>query len=821
MHHPIFSLISLAVAILFFVPTTNAHEASFPLGGKRILIRAGKKPERHKFVYVSAQTLNFSPTDPISNGASLLVRGLGEAPGKTQLIELDTQHWSGLGDPAGSNGYRYLDLTRSNNGIKKVVWKPGVLRVIAKGEHWTLKPQGDLASVWMHFRIGREGEAEEEWYCTAFGGEIEVNKRGRFKAFNSPALTTCPEDVCGDGDVDLGEECDDGNLDDQDGCNADCTLGDCVGEAYDSTLDAIQAVIFDSPIYQCSNDLCHGTAKSGSLDLTSGNAYANLHEVAAVGSGSMLDRVTPGDKDLSFLYEKLSAATLETPLNGGSPMPSGAQPLSLEHLEAIRLWIQGGAPETGSVAGTETLLEGCLPDATPLTIPPPAPPAPGTGIQVWSNPWALPSQFENEVCFATYYDFVGTGLIPESAQFDCPGYCANGILEGCLTDADCDEGVDCIEGSINNPSGKCFRYHKQVLHQDPQSHHAFVRSYLGASDTTDPNWGPWTYKFADQSNPLEGTSCDPLTVDSSLGFNMGCSSETQEGVACLGSGPVDLSNGISEGLTGSGTTPTFAGSGVPVFEQEFADGVYSVLPMQGILVWNSHAFNLTNFDSTMSMYLNIFAAEPQDQLYQTIPVYDDSGLFTQDVPPFQTVEYCRTWTAPQGARVFLLTSHTHQWGVRWRTWAPPNTPCSGNCGTPRSDPPLYLSTDYSDPLNQYFDPPLEYDSTDPAERTFLYCSLYDNGSTLDSPPVRRQSTAIEPPLLGGNPFPVGGPCEDTVVSCINEPNQGLLCNGDDSICDSFPGAGDGDCDACPVRGGATTTDEMLILQGAYFVVPVP
>ena len=39
----------------------------------------------------------------------------------------------------------------------------------------------------------------------------------------------------------------------------------------------------------------------------------------------------------------------------------------------------------------------------------------------------------------------------------------------------------------------------------------------------------------------------------------------------------------------------------------------------------------------------------------------------------------------------------------------------------------------------------------------------------------------------------------------------VSCNGNDAVCDS------GVCDACPVRGGVTTGDEMLILIGTYFV----
>jgi hypothetical protein len=131
---------------------------------------------------------------------------------------------------------------------------------------------------------------------------------------------------------------------------------------------------------------------------------------------------------------------------------------------------------------------------------------------------------------------------------------------------------------------------------------------------------------------------------------------------------------------------------------------------------------------------------------------------------------------------------------------------------PRGDLPLYLSTDYSDPLQLEFDPPIAHAGS-VANRTYLYCAVYDNGSTPGSPAVKRQSTSPSPPL--GLPF--GGPCVDGELKCIGGPHQGTLCGGFDSICDSFSGAGDGDCDACPMRGGVTTKDEMFILLGNYFL----
>ncbi len=44
----------------------------------------------------------------------------------------------------------------------------------------------------------------------------------------------------------------------------------------------------------------------------------------------------------------------------------------------------------------------------------------------------------------------------------------------------------------------------------------------------------------------------------------------------------------------------------------------------------------------------------------------------------------------------------------------------------------------------------------------------------------------------------------------------MLCNGNNAACDSSAGAGDGDCDACPLTGGFRTQDEMFILFGNYW-----
>ncbi|HGG57826.1 MAG TPA: DUF4215 domain-containing protein, partial [Nannocystis exedens] len=44
---------------------------------------------------------------------------------------------------------------------------------------------------------------------------------------SSAAETTASQSFCGDGVLDSGEECDDGNISDADGCLANCTPGTC------------------------------------------------------------------------------------------------------------------------------------------------------------------------------------------------------------------------------------------------------------------------------------------------------------------------------------------------------------------------------------------------------------------------------------------------------------------------------------------------------------------------------------------------------------------------------------------------------------------
>jgi len=517
--------------------------------------------------------------------------------------------------------------------------------------------------------------------------------------------------------------------------------------SFASTFDGIQSTIFEK--HGCTDQTCHGSvAKQGNLDLSPGEAYRNLFQVPS--TASALPRVEPGDERRSFLWLKLAAATDPSQLPAhvdvpGAPMPNGLPPLSKDELELVRLWIYSGAPETGTVAGTPALLGACLPPPTPITIEPLAAPAPGDGIQFEMPPWKLEAHSEHEICFATYYDI--TDRVPKEFQ---------------------------------DPTGTYFRFSGQELRQDPQSHHLILNRYFGHADVHDPSFGGWTCNGGDRA----GQQCEP-TDPTSCGGGGFCMTPIQQSFACIGFGPSD----------GGAVSFAIGGAQKAQASVDYVAGVFAQIPMKGILYWNSHAFNLTDEDSTMHARLNYYFAKSQQ--YPLQPIFNISAIFSPNAAPYTTQTVCNDQDLPRGARLFELSSHTHKHGKGFTVTAP-----DGSL--------LYQSFVYNDPVDLIFDPPLAFDSPDPAQRRLHYCSLYNNGVAADgSPDPTTVTRASHVP-------PQGFQCQP--LACVAG-KVGALCAGDDRRCDSSPGARDGSCDACAITGGESTENEMFILQGGYYVAP--
>jgi hypothetical protein len=526
------------------------------------------------------------------------------------------------------------------------------------------------------------------------------------------------------------------------------------GAAYDGTFEAIQAIVFER--HGCTQDVCHGASVSGGLDLRTGAAYASL--VEAPSSANRFFRVTPGDNDRSFLWLKLAAKTLPGTVDGvGTPMPSGLPAISEDELELIRRWIYAGAPETGTVRDTEELIPGCLPEPGPLTISPLEPPPPGEGVQLVMPPWLLPAASEHEICFASYYDV--SDQVPEQ-------HLTNG--------------------------GERFRLWADEMRQDPQSHHLLV-SYVDPDefDIHDPAFGPWTCKGGDQA----GAACEPTDLGS-CGANGSCATDYKDGFACLNFGPQGTSFFQREALPGGAqSAQSFS---------ELPPGVFRTMPVRGIIYWNSHAFNLSTQDHLMNGRINVLFPGDETRDIPARGIFDISKIFSPSAPPFEEATLCNDYVLPQNAHLFGLSSHTHQRGKHFTADLPDGSR-------------LYESFIYNDPLNLRLDPPLVFDSPNPAERTLHFCSLYNNGRNPDGSP--NVETVTRYSRLPQSVFQPGVPGRCQPKACVNEGMIGRPCNGidDDAACDSSPGAGDGWCDACAITGGESTENEMFLPLGRFYV----
>ncbi len=633
------------------------------------------------------------------------------------------------------------------------------------------------------------------------------------------------------------------------------SLGQECDKAFDSTYELIQEAIFENK--GCTDMNCHGSAAAGGLDLSADVSWQNLVEQPASsvpeGTISGLKRVVPGQKDQSLLFLNLAAATLpeqwDAPVRG---MPLGLDALSTDELEAVRLWIEQGAPREGTVTGTGELLDACLPPAKPLSIVPLPVPDPALGRQIKMPKWVLPANSEDEVCFASYFDI------------------SDGIPERFLS-----------------ADGERFRFKRTQIRQDPVSHHLIVTYYTGTAAYDDPSWGPYKCRGGDK----EGQACEPTDL-TFCGDGL-CGSRPKRSIACIGFGPPDLST----------SRIGFPGTQEASFEQSYPHGVYGELPTKGLLIWNSHAFNLTDEDGKLEAWTNFDFAEPEEQVNRVRGIFNTRSIFAMSTPPFAAEEVCSHHVLPADARLYELNSHNHQRGKLFRTFdgryacdgggnsgaacsplaetsfdlpdvcegapcvkliPPAMGDCDGDAqvgiadltrcvnislgraavgtcpqGDANSDKKisiaelvagvkaslagsvvddsepelLYTNQVYNDPTVVRFDPPRAYAdrAASAAERTLTYCSVYDNGF-IDPTEVKKKSTS--PPTPFGAIAP-GGPCR-TATGCTGG-NIGAPCSGVDSACDSSPGSGDGVCDACTLRGGVTTEDEMFILLGGFFV----
>jgi hypothetical protein len=536
-------------------------------------------------------------------------------------------------------------------------------------------------------------------------------------------------------------------------------------QTFDSSFEALQALVFKR--HGCTAAACHGQAKVGGLDLSSDVAWQNL--VDADSSNSTTKRVQPGAPGDSFLYQKLRAATepgsVQVP---GSPMPLGSDVLSAKELEAVKLWIAKGAPKTGTVSeptkGVDigTLLDACLPAATPVKIKPLEPPAPSEGIQMRLPPYLLKAGTETEHCTPFAFDF--SNQVPAAYK---------------------DEARNVV---FTNGSR---------VRQDPQSHHMVV--WNPNQDLTVAQTGKWTCLGGEH----EGAACLSSNGSAECGEGV-CTGEPVPGTFCNGDISPLMSGGTPTleslaaifqifGMTGGALPGQVASTQTPQQYTPPLDGVYEEIPLRGILWFNSHSFNLTEQDTVLEARVNYLFAKDRKREMRLITDATQVNI-ADGTPPFTRKTFCAKSVVPQHYSVATISSHTHRRGEHF--WV--NDP---------SGKQIYESFDYSDPTVLRFDPWLQFESADEASRTFEFCATYNNGLTKkDEPDLALVTRASR--------MPDRTSC--TPVACVAG-KVTAACTTDHD-CDSAAGKNDGDCDACAIKAGPTTENEMFAFM-PWFVLP--
>ncbi len=516
-------------------------------------------------------------------------------------------------------------------------------------------------------------------------------------------------------------------------------------DSFDTTFEAIQTVVFERR--GCTSELCHGNAKAAGLDLRPEVAWENLIDVPS--SGSRFRRVVPGSANFSSLYLKLLAASQDMLPGGvtlpGSPMPSGGPAISAGELEAVRKWIEVGASRDGVVGDNVDGSSSAIGDLLGACLPD------ATPISVAPLP---PPAADLGV------------------QLEMPPFVLQPETEVEVCFASWYDYTDLVPDEFKTPDGKSFYINYSDVRGDPHSHHfVLTHSGLGADTLDDPSFGAWSCR----DGPRRGEACEPTDPDScGDGF---CASEIKNSVACIGFGPDQAAVDVATGSIGGPSR----------------EGYYAIRPLKGILYWNSHAFNLTTQPHEIHTRMNLYFESDRRMLGRLGT--DSSHIYIQaGQPPYTEKTYCAEHVVPQGAELYRMVSHTHKRGGRF--WI-----------TDPTGARIYESFVYSDPVVQEYDPPLVYDSPDPAERTLTYCAVFNNGFNSDGSPNPRTVTRL-------STMPARTSCQP--VACTAG-KVGAPCAGaaDDAACDSAPGEGDGVCDACPITAGVTTENEMFIIIPFY------
>ena len=339
---------------------------------------------------------------------------------------------------------------------------------------------------------------------------------------------------------------------------------------FPSTFAAIQKVIFESR--GCTSAACHDASASGGLDLSAGRRLRQPRRQAGrrpcrAGSRVLVGREGPqpavpqrrGQDRCPTTSRRRCARCRSASCRRSRPTSS----------RRCAGGSRSGAPRDGDVAGTADLLDACLPPPKPIEIDPLPPPAAGEGVQLHMPRWIVKTKSESEVCYASYYDF--TDQVPE--QFRGP----NGTFR--------------YKTRADPPGSPQPSPDRQPVRRAPPAR------TTGVGHVQVPRRRRRTTRSA--TRPTSASAAPRATAPTRR-----CKS-----IACFGQPNLPPDSGL--GVNGSG----FTGTQEAATTIDLAAGVYGELPLKGMIIWNSHAFNITDERRQARGWLNFYFAPPEEQLF--------------------------------------------------------------------------------------------------------------------------------------------------------------------------------------------------------------
>lgn len=181
---------AIAVALSLMASARLAYAMDQPVSGRRLCLRASAiDPERRHLRFISNDPAIQAPFANPASGATVIVRS-SAAPGQCFAeIALDPGRWTALRGDGATQGYVYTAPAPGTQGVRSIRLRRGKISISARGAAFpcTLTGAAQQVPVTVELRI------DNQRYCAAFGGSVERNRPGRFRALAAAAPAACPD----------------------------------------------------------------------------------------------------------------------------------------------------------------------------------------------------------------------------------------------------------------------------------------------------------------------------------------------------------------------------------------------------------------------------------------------------------------------------------------------------------------------------------------------------------------------------------------------------------------------------------------------------